>query len=63
MIGVDFEDYEEYILSFEEGFFLEKVKMEKYASNMIENSCKKIKELYNNSDASLAIENLFMSLL
>ena len=35
----------------------------KYASNMIENSCKKIKELYNNSDASLAIENLFMSLL
>ena len=34
-----------------------------YASNTIENSCKKIKELYNNSDASLAIENLFMSLL
>ena len=34
-----------------------------YASNMIENSCKKIKELYNNSNASLAIENLFMSLL
>ncbi|MBQ1983555.1 MAG: polyprenyl synthetase family protein [Spirochaetaceae bacterium] len=34
-----------------------------YASNMIENSCKKIKELYNNNEASLAIENLFMSLL
>ena len=34
-----------------------------YAANTIENSCKKIKELYNNNDASLAIENLFMSLL
>lgn len=34
-----------------------------YASNMIENSCKKIMELYNNSEASLAIENLFTSLL
>lgn len=34
-----------------------------YASDMIENSCKKIKVLYNNSEASLAIENLFTSML
>ena len=34
-----------------------------YASKMIDNSCKKINVLYNNSNASLAIENLFTSLL
>ena len=39
------------------------IESKNYAANTIENSCKKIKELYNNSNASLAIENLFMSLL
>lgn len=39
------------------------IEAKSYASNIIENSCKKIMELYNNSKASLAIENLFTSLL
>jgi len=43
MTNGGFTDFEEYILAFEEGIFLEKVKMEKYASNMTEliNSNKK----------------------
>jgi octaprenyl-diphosphate synthase len=59
--GIESSSIENTIQLLESSGVIEEAK--NYASNMIENSCKKIKELYNNNEASLAIENLFMSLL
>ena len=38
-------------------------KAKNYAQNLIESSCSNVKQLWNNNDSSLQIEQLFMSML